>query len=191
MEIEPIWIFFCTELLVSLKVNPCAYIEMLYGCNARDNRWRTWDATFINAKKLVRPRRVSRWNEAGISKCICLPVICAVREKHLRMKGIRLNPTGKCVRVGGGMGGRGAWGAMKPLKNCEWSQILANIKPEKHEDVTEIQSPFIPEKCCTAIAAAEDGRGSSAPFSRPLLFCMNISGLPLCYDTQLTGPVLS
>lgn len=53
-------------------------------------------------QSMVKAQCVSTENEHGVSKCICLSLICAVREKHLLMKGIclPLDPTGKWKKGG-------------------------------------------------------------------------------------------
>lgn len=50
-------------------------------------------------QSMVKAQSVSKENEPGVSKCICLSLICAVREKHLLMKGtcLPLDPTGKAA----------------------------------------------------------------------------------------------
>lgn len=66
--------------------------------------------------------RAGKW--AGVSKCICILLICAVRgkqppdERDISSPESGTKVGGKCI--------------IKPLKNWEWCQVLANMEPEQH-----------------------------------------------------------
>ena len=67
---------------------------------------------YLLVKCVVKAECVSKENEPGVSNCICLSLICAVREKYPLMKGMCLPqyPTGK----------RGEKNSVvQPLKNWE------------------------------------------------------------------------
>ncbi len=113
-----------------------AYIKNSYiGLNGTTYRGRWMDHLLMQS--MVKAWSVSKENEAGISHCIFLSLICAVRGKNVLMKGtcLPLDPTGK-------------WGQemhIEFLKNRERNQTLAN---RTWAASRAVQPPLILFECC-------------------------------------------
>lgn len=100
-----------------------AYIKISYA-ELNGTTDRTPWMNHLLMQSMVKAQCVSKENEPGVSKCICVSLICAVREKHLLMKGIclPLDPTGK-------------WGEKMRIEAFEELGVksnMANMEPERH-----------------------------------------------------------
>lgn len=146
--------------------------------------------------------RTRKW--AGVSKCICILLICAVRgkqppdERDISSPESGTKVGGKCI--------------IKPLKNWEWCQLLANMEPEQHPALrarhlsccrssvfTGPTKQLLPRRCRGR--GLEKGQGDSAPVSQPPLSSSLMPGALECtqntpypcdetHPTALQGTVL-
>lgn len=94
--------------------------------------WTEWDnrrcwMNHLLMQSMVKAQCLSNGKWAGISKCICVSLICAVREKQVLMKGIclPLDPAGR-------------WG-----ENAHWSLWRTGSGVKSSASSAENQSPLI------------------------------------------------